>query len=702
MAKKETNKGIGFESSNKKKSSTKRNNHLLLVGINTYKDAGIPNLNNAVSDVKAFKNILLDKYRFPNDYITELYDKKATRKNILKAFKAYAKNLTPNDNLIIYYSGHGEYEELFQEGYWLPSNGTLGEHDEYVSNADIRKRLSVIKSHHIFLISDSCFSGSFFAEGSLKSTAQKSEIHASRWGLTSGRKEVVADGIKGEQSPFSKALLNTLSNSSKVIGVRDLCLRVEQVVKANSEQSPTWHPLRVGGHDFGEFCFHPKENEIEDWEKASQSNNISSLEAFVQKYHNSKYLPKAQSILYELKASHLWNEIQGIKEENPLQIKRKIARLTDYLDKYTKASEHEAALDVEEFLEYKLEFIELKNKGTQSALRKFIKIRPPEMNACLEMQEEAKEVLQKIKSDRKAELAAEERNRQAEIEQAALLEKEKQATEAKRLALENKRKQAAEAKRIELENKRKEEEANNNKLIIPENMVLVKGGTFRFGKDKKKALVTLDDFYISKYQVTNQEYATFLNEKGNQKESNVTWLDMNSSYCKIKKNQNKFTTEKGFENHPVVKVSWFGAKAYCEWKDGRLATESEWEFAARGGNKTKDYTYSGSNNIDEVAWYKENSKSQLHEVGLKKENELGLYDMSGNVWEWCNDWFGSDYFNTKELKNPLGPKYRSSRVLRGGSWGNLNVCRSTNRNDFNPTNRGNSLGFRLALVFAAV
>ena len=128
----------------------------------------------------------------------------------------------------------------------------------------------------------------------------------------------------------------------------------------------------------------------------------------------------------------------------------------------------------------------------------------------------------------------------------------------------------------------------------------------------------------------------------------------------------------------------------------RMPTEAEWEFAARGGNKSKGYTYSGSNTIGDVAWYADNSSSMTHAVKTKAANELGIYDMSGNVYEWCSDWYGS--YSSSAQTDPTGPTTGTYRVYRGGSWGNYATgCRCANRNYFTPSNQSYNVGFRLAL-----
>ncbi len=244
--------------------------------------------------------------------------------------------------------------------------------------------------------------------------------------------------------------------------------------------------------------------------------------------------------------------------------------------------------------------------------------------------------------------------------------------------------------------------------------IFVKGGIFKMGSpegvgennERPQRQVTLSDFYISKYEVTNAEYAKFLNAKGNQEEGGSTWLDITNNFCQIEKAGKTFKAKAGKENHPVIMVTWYGAKAYASWAGGRLPTEAEWEYAAGGGNKSKGYKYSGSNKINEVAWYRENSQiiekaisngKGTHPIGKKKPNELGIYDMTGNVWEWCSDWYGS--YGSAAETNPQGASSGSERVLRGGSWGNdAYDCRVAYRDSYNPSSSYYFIGFRIIII----
>jgi len=251
--------------------------------------------------------------------------------------------------------------------------------------------------------------------------------------------------------------------------------------------------------------------------------------------------------------------------------------------------------------------------------------------------------------------------------------------------------------------------------------VHVDGGTFQMGSndgeiyEKPVHTVTLDSFAITKYEITNLQYCKFLNDigcniNGHFNDSiygDVLYLDISDADCQIKYTDNQFKPKSGLDEFPVIEVSWFGANAYALWACGRLPTEAEWEFAARGGNLTGSAIYSGSNTVDSVSWYWDNSNSAgnsnlqnghgTFKIGLKKANELGIYDMSGNVWEWCNDWYNADYYANSPVKNPQGPVGGKNRILRGGGWdADAGACRVSARGALNPDYTNATMGFRVA------
>ncbi|GHV22414.1 hypothetical protein FACS189494_09210 [Spirochaetia bacterium] len=234
---------------------------------------------------------------------------------------------------------------------------------------------------------------------------------------------------------------------------------------------------------------------------------------------------------------------------------------------------------------------------------------------------------------------------------------------------------------------------------IPANMVRVEDGTFSMGSssgesdEKPVHSVTVKSFSMGKYEVTQAEYEAVMgtnpsNWKGAKLPvENVSWLDA-IEYCnKRSLNEGLTPAYRGSGNDIICN---FSASGY------RLPTEAEWEYAAKGGNKDyMTYEYAGGNNAGAVGWYTDNSGERTHEVGTKAPNSLGLYDMSGNVWEWCWDWYSNSYTSGAQT-DPTGAASGSYRVLRGGSWSYYaKYLRSAYRNSNTPTSRYYIYGFRV-------
>ena len=217
-------------------------------------------------------------------------------------------------------------------------------------------------------------------------------------------------------------------------------------------------------------------------------------------------------------------------------------------------------------------------------------------------------------------------------------------------------------------------------------MIAVEGGTFTMGATREQGS-DYDSDERPTHTVTLTSYSI-----GETEVTQALWQAVMGS------NPSYFIGS----NRPVEMVSWDDCLDFINklnaitGENFRLPTEAEWEFAARGGNKSRGYKYAGSNNIDDVAWYKDNASDRTHDVATKQANELGLYDMSGNVWEWCSDWYGN--YTSYAQTNPQGPARGSDRVDRGGSWYRLaSSCRSSFRSYASRSARDNYLGFRLAL-----
>ena len=218
-----------------------------------------------------------------------------------------------------------------------------------------------------------------------------------------------------------------------------------------------------------------------------------------------------------------------------------------------------------------------------------------------------------------------------------------------------------------------------------EGMVLIPAGEFQMGSnfnpdEKPIHSVYIDAFYMDEYEVTNAEYAAFLNAKGKHTESGKTWLHIGSAPARIEYVAGVYRAKGGYENHPVIYVSWHGAVAYSKWKGKRLPTEAEWEKAARGN--LSGLTYPWGNTIDSSKANYDSHIGDTTAVGKYTANGYGLYDMAGNVWEWCLDGYDSGFYAVSPRQNPLSGAnsimwildnyigVNSIRVLRGGSWHN--------------------------------
>jgi len=252
-------------------------------------------------------------------------------------------------------------------------------------------------------------------------------------------------------------------------------------------------------------------------------------------------------------------------------------------------------------------------------------------------------------------------------------------------------------------------------------MNLIPGGDFMMGSrdgnydERPVRKIVVNQFYMDKFEVTNSQYAKFLNEYGKDinKASNKL-IDIDSLYCLIEKSNNVYKPKDGYENHPVVTISWYGAAAYAQFYGKRLPTEAEWEKAARGRLMLQNYPW-GNNPIQDYAntsgMEGKDKWIRTSPIDSFMPNSYGLYDMIGNVWEFCADEYDARYYATSSRINPQGPgiaieflkndflrvRNHSRRVARGGSWNDdLSLLRVSRRSWFNPGTMFMMLGFRCA------
>ena len=554
--------------------------YALIIGNNNYQDPGINSLDEPINDAVKLYNVLTTKYTFATENVILL--KNATYVQMINAFDDLSNKLTGEDNLLVFYAGHGWWDEDKELGYWLPTDAKKNSTAFWIRNSTISDYMNSIKSKHTLLIADACFSGSIFKTRTAFDDDADPYVTSlyklpSKTAMTSGNLKEVPD-----QSKFLYYLVKRLNeNTEKYLPADELFVSFRKAVMNNSNTEPQFGTIQNAGDEGGEFIFI----------KRTSTQPDIDIEP-------------------------------DIDEED-------IAPLVTY-----------GNLHITNYLEGSLYIDEIYKKPANK--NKLIKITDLETGTHTI----------KIKTDT-----------ETWTEQVTIYENQTATLTAKS----NKPPPDPPPQG----NKTAGTKFTNTKAGCT--MVWAGGGTFQMGSNDSDAYddekpvhtVTVGNFALSQTEITNSQYCKFLNEKGNQTEGGATWLDIESSYCQIEKSGGIFKPKSGKGNYPVIEVTWYGAKAYCNWAGGRLPTEAEWKFAAKG---RENYKYAGSNNIDDVAWYGSNSGSATHEVAQKQANAFGLYDMSGNVWEWVEDKWHSNYTDAPTNGSAWTSGSSSYRVYCGGSW----------------------------------
>jgi formylglycine-generating enzyme required for sulfatase activity len=544
------------------------NYYAIVIGNNNYKY--LPKLKTAVTDATGVEKLLKSRYGFKTKLLLN-----ATRKDILSTINEFRKQLGANDNLLIYYAGHGEYDKTADKAYWLPVDAAKDDPVDWIMADDITSNIKRISSKHILVVSDSCYSGTLTrasavelkAKGERDQYLNKMLVRPSRTLMASGGNEPVADSGGGKHSVFAYAFIKALEESPNASFTAEELFhgRIKAIVAGKADQVPVYSDIRNSGHEGGDFVFQ---------------------------------LAKA------------------IKED-PV------------------------------------------STGISGEMKK--------------LQEEK----ERLKQERE------------ELEQAKAMIEEKKRFEEERQRFEKEKQELAMSPRP------KKEVASGKEFKDPATgmeFVFVKGGCYQMGDifgdgdsdEKPVHEVCIDDFYIGKYEVTQAQWKVIM---GN-----------NPSYFKN-------CGFLGSGNCPVENLSWDDTQEFIQrlnQKTGnkyRLPTEAEWEYAARSGGKKEKWA--GTNDeskLGDYAGYVKNSGNKTHPVGRKKPNGLGIYNMSGNVLEWVNDWYDEEYYKKSPRNNPQGPDSGQYRALRGGSWGHISMgVRVAARFTIDPFDRsgGGAYGFRL-------
>lgn len=337
-------------------------NYLLVIAVNEYEYH--PQLSNCVRDAEELVNVLQKKYGFEPDRTTTLHDKDATLENIYNSLDKLTEHVTPNDNLLVYFSGHGYLHRPNKTGHFIPVDGRRWH--QYLSHSNLLDLIRGINSFHTFLIIDSCFSGSLFISKEVRTTslAKKVECLPSRWGLAAGQIETVEDGLHENHSPFAKALLGFLSaNTHPLMPVSELIQHVKRVTSHNARQTPVGGVLFKTGDVGGEFVFHLRKSETQAWEETKNVATVAAYQKFLAIYPKGRYATEARRLMVEQEDTEAW--------QNALK-KNTIVSYDAYLERYPNGKHQHKAWELLKSLEETKAWQLAQRRDTVSAYRKYL------------------------------------------------------------------------------------------------------------------------------------------------------------------------------------------------------------------------------------------------------------------------------------------------------------------------------------------
>ncbi len=302
-------------------------NYVLAIGIDNYKEW--PKLYNAVKDARDFVEVLLRQYQFDLSNVHTLFDEEATESNIYEKVREIKKTISPHDNLLIYYSGHGYYDQDFDEGSWVPVDAQPGTEARYISNANIIRRVNAIGCQHLLMVVDSCFSGSLVVR---KRNAVIDERFKSRRILASGRLESVNDGSPGKNSPFAEGVLTYLrKNTQPAVNTTSLIQYVKDFVAGKSNQSPVEGRINNSDDEGGEFVFRLRRSEAELWAEVREKDTLEAYNDYLAAFQDGQFAAQARNRLLALREEETWQNALNNQTESAFE---------NYIAKYAGTGRH--------------------------------------------------------------------------------------------------------------------------------------------------------------------------------------------------------------------------------------------------------------------------------------------------------------------------------------------------------------------------
>ena len=632
----------------------------LLIGIDDYKTA--PKLETAVKDVTGVRQVLAQRFGFTMDHIIMLINGQATRTNIEHELYKIGQLAKSDDSVFIYYAGHGQYDDEGHLGWWVPVEGEPKNPGTFITNASIRDYIEGMKARHVYLVADSCFSGTLFGKSRAMPPINEqfyARLYAkpSRWGLTSGGTEPVADRGKGGHSIFAYHFITLLKEQTDPYLIpTQIYDRIAPLVANNANQTPVSQPLKNTGDEGGQFVFRLVTPTTPSQTAKTPSTALTQAEQ-------------------ELKALQV--------QEAQIEVER------------TSMEEERRLQEIQQQISQKKQQIAEKKKAIEEARAR--PYTPPHADPA-DRNPRLRDMTGKDGAPMVVLPTGEFWMGSTQVEVDRVVEQCMQT--------------------------RMKEESDCRSIFqgeLPRHRVRL----LSFTIDKYEVTNRLFAGFVQAtgYKTTAERegWGWGLSDKdaSPQRANGASWKTINLSARMTPMMgvapMPLLDHPIPLLDHPVAMVSWDDAVAYCRWAGKRLPSEAEWEYAARAAT-TGAYWWGdqvgGPNKVanlaDDTAKRQfpglavesgyDDGAARTSAVGSYPANPWGLHDMTGNVWEWTSDWYDPSYYSTSAaIENPKGPVSGKYRIVRGGSWRNLPaLARTSYRGAHGTTERSEIIGFRCA------